>query len=131
MDRAGKIIHGLKIPGGCLPPEALVRAAWPQAVGKRIAAHTRPVALVSARLIVEVEDAIWQRQLETMCGQILPRLRDLAGKESVAALDFRVGVPRREPQRAGQARAKRDDADLIADPVLRSVYKAARKRSLA
>jgi predicted nucleic acid-binding Zn ribbon protein len=131
MERAGKLIRGLKSPGGCVSDEALVRAAWPQAVGPKIAAHTRPVALVSSRLIVEVEDAIWQRQLEAVCGQILPRLGKLAGRESVAAIEFRIGIPRRAPQRAEKAHAESDEADGIADPVLRRLYKTARKRSTA
>lgn len=131
MERAGKLLRGLKIGGEPVSSEALVRAAWPQAVGAKIASHTRPVSLVSSRLIVEVEDAIWQRQLETMSGQILLRIRRIAGQGSVAAIEFRVGVPRRGPQRAEQAHTKADEADGIADPILRRLYKNSRKRSTA
>ena len=129
MDRAGKLIRGLKIGGESVPAEELVRAAWPQAVGARIASHTRPVALQDWRLVVEVEDATWKSQLDTMSGQILPRLKELAGKDAVRSIEFRLGVPRRLPQRAEQARTTRDDADGIVDPVLRRLYKASRKRS--
>jgi predicted nucleic acid-binding Zn ribbon protein len=129
MDRAGKLIGGLKIGGESVPAEVLARAAWPQAVGARIAAHTRPVAFRDWRLVVEVEDATWKSQLETMSGQILERLREMAGKDAVRSLEFRLGVPRRQPQRAEQARATRDEADGIADPILRRLYRASRKRS--
>jgi predicted nucleic acid-binding Zn ribbon protein len=129
MDRAGKLLRGLKIGGECLPAEESVRAAWPLAVGARIAAQTRPVKFAEGRLVVEVQDAVWQSQLQTMSGQILGRLKELAGAASVGSLEFRLGVPRRMPQRAGQARATRDEADGIADPILRRLYKASRKRA--
>jgi predicted nucleic acid-binding Zn ribbon protein len=129
MDRAGKLLRGLKIGGESLPAEESVRAAWPLAVGARIAAHTRPVEFVEGRLVVEVQDAVWQSQLQTLSGQILGRLRDFAGAASVRSLEFRLGVPRRMPQRAGEVRATRDEADGIADPGLRRIYKASRKRA--
>lgn len=129
MDRAGKLIRGMKIGGESVPAEELVRAAWPQAVGARIASHTRPVALQDWRLVVEVEDATWKSQLETMSGQILPRLREIAGKDAVRSIEFRLGVPRRMPQRAEQARATKDEADDIADPILRQLYRTSRRKS--
>jgi predicted nucleic acid-binding Zn ribbon protein len=129
MERAGKVIRGLKIGGQCLPAGDLVRTVWPQAVGVRIASHTRPVALHDGCLVVEVEDAIWRSQLETMSGQILGRLREIAGAASVRALEFRLGVPRRAPQRAVSARAARDEADAIEDPILRRLYKTSRKKA--
>jgi predicted nucleic acid-binding Zn ribbon protein len=129
MERAGKVIRGLKIAGERLPAEELVRAAWPQAVGPRIAAHTRPVALQDSRLVVEVGDLLWQSQLTTMSGQILAKLKEMAGAESVTSIEFRLGVPRRMPQRAGQARATRDEAEGIEDPIFRRLYRASKKRS--
>jgi predicted nucleic acid-binding Zn ribbon protein len=129
MERAGKVIRGLKIAGECLSTEDLVRAAWPQAVGPRIASHTRPVALRESKLVVEVEDLTWQSQLTTMSAQILPRLKEMVGADSVRSIEFRLGVPRRMPQRAGQARAARDEADGIEDPIFRRLYRASKKRS--
>ena len=130
MERVAKSLARLKL-SDAISTEDLARAAWPAAVGKRIASHALAKSLVRDSLIVEVEDAIWQRQLEAVCGQILPRLGKLAGRESVAAIEFRIGIPRRAPQRAEQARAESDEADGIADPVLRRLYKTARKRSTA
>jgi predicted nucleic acid-binding Zn ribbon protein len=129
MDRAGKLLRGLKIGGESLSAEESVRAAWPLAVGARIAAHTRPVEFVEGRLVVEVQDAVWQSQLQTLSSQILGRLKDFAGAASVRSLDLRLGVPRRMPQRAGEVRATRDEADGIADPGLRRIYRASRKRA--
>src|ERR1035441_5484390 len=63
MERASKLIRGLKLSGDVITSEQLCCAAWPEAVGKKIAGHTRPAKLVRTRLVVEVEDHIWQRQL--------------------------------------------------------------------
>jgi hypothetical protein len=129
MDRAGTVLRKLGVPGACVSPEDLARAAWPQAVGKRIAARTRPVAFADGCLTIEVEDSVWLQHLRTMRRHILPRLQSIAGKETIKALDFRHGVPRREPQRAGTSRVAEDEADTIQDPILRKVYKASRARS--
>jgi predicted nucleic acid-binding Zn ribbon protein len=103
--------------------------AWPQAVGKRIAAHARAVGYRDGCLVVEVEDSIWLQHLRTLTGQLLGRLGAIAGRDVVARIDFRPGVPRREPQRAGRLHAAPDEADTIQDPTLRRIYKASRARS--
>lgn len=135
MDRAGKLIRGLKLGAETLPPEDLVRAAWPHAVGARISAHTRPVSLRQLeigrhQLVIEVEDEIWRRQLETMMTQILSRLWEVAGRESVHSIEFRLGVPRRMPQRAGKSRSTEDEAEGIEDPIMRRLYRVSRKRAV-
>jgi predicted nucleic acid-binding Zn ribbon protein len=117
------------LPGACVSAEELARAAWPQAVGKRIAARTRPVSFADGCLTIEVEDSVWLQHLRTMRSHILPRLQELTGKDAVKAIDFRPGVPRREPQRAVGNRAQTDEADNIQDPILRKVYKSSRARS--
>jgi len=109
--------------------EQLAQAAWPQAVGKKIACHTAAVSLIRNRLVVEVEDAVWQRQLFTLRGQILARIEQVMGRFMVEELEFRIAIPRRAPQR--EERLSGDDADAIRDPVLRNLYKAARRRATA
>ncbi len=120
------------MPKGLVQPEQLARKAWANAVGKRIAAHSSAIALVRSRLIIEVEDAIWQRQLHALRWQILKNLQDVLGPEIVTDLEFRPEKARRLPQRAETARSVSiDDADNIQDPILRRVYKAARKKATA
>ena len=46
MERASKLIRGLRLSGDVITPEQLCCAAWPEAVGKKIAGHTRPAKLV-------------------------------------------------------------------------------------
>ena len=131
MERAGKLISKLKLPPGSVTPQDLALAGWAEAVGKRIANHARALSLVTNRLVVEVEDAIWQRQLAGLKSQILKRLEDVLGQRMVREVEFRLPTRRREPQRAAQPRPSNDEADRIEDPVLRSIYKQRRGRKSA
>jgi len=133
MERASKLIRGLRLSGDVLSAGELACAAWPQAVGKRVAAHTRASRMVRTRLIVEVEDHIWQRQLFALTPYILSNLEKSVGGGLVEDLEFRIVPRRREPQRAAQAvpTLVPDEADGIADPVLRGIYKASRKKAQA
>src|SRR5579871_6129947 len=100
MDRASQIIQQLDLPGDTISSEELACAAWPQAVGKKVASHTRAAKLVRTRLVVEVGDAVWQRQLFSLTGAILKNLEKSLGSGLVDDLEFRVVARRREPQRA-------------------------------
>jgi len=133
MQRASKLIRGLGLPSDTLSGEELACAVWPQAVGKKVAAHTRAARMVRTRLIVEVEDQTWQRQLNALSRHIVWNLQQTLGAGLVEELEFRVVPRRREPQRAVAAVPAlfADESDAIADPVLRSIYRAARKKALA
>ena len=133
MELASKLIARLKLPGETISSEELACAAWPRAVGKKVAQHARPSKLVRTCLVVEVEDQVWQRQLFALRGFILRNLEKGLGSGLVDDLEFRVVPRRRDAQRAAQGtRGLADDeACGIEDPVLRSIYRAARKRALA
>ena len=83
--------------------------------------------------MIEVEDRIWQRQLFTLSTQILGRLEKNLGRGVVEDLEFRIVPGRREPGRAAASvpALAPDEAAGIADPVLRSIYRASRKRAQA
>jgi hypothetical protein len=131
MERAGKAIANLKLSGKVAPQDLAV-AAWPAAVGARLAARAVAVGLVRATLIVEVEDAVWQKQLFQLRTQILRKLRAIAGEDLIQDVEFRIGVKRRPPQTAGTiSPSGADDADRIADPILRMLYKQSRKKASA
>lgn len=133
MERASKLIRGMRLSGEVITAEEVACVAWPDAVGPKVAAHSRAAKLVRNRLIVEVEDATWQRQLFSLSYQILRNLERSLGAGFVGDLEFRIVPRRREPQRAHQAVPAlfADDADAIADPVMRSIYKASRKKAQA
>jgi hypothetical protein len=137
MERASHFIQKNKLSKKVFSEEDLTRAVWPNAVGKAIASHTWRLTLVRTTLVVEVEDAIWQKQLFTLRDQVLRRLqRVLGSSELVQDLEFRVGIRRREPQRAEtrlspQANLPYDEADSIQDAVLKKVYRLSRKKATA
>uniref|UniRef100_Q02A53 DUF721 domain-containing protein n=1 Tax=Solibacter usitatus (strain Ellin6076) TaxID=234267 RepID=Q02A53_SOLUE len=134
MERASKLIRGLRLSGEVITPEQLACAAWPEAVGKKIAGHTRASKLVRSRLVIEVEDHTWQKQLFALTRDILKNLEKTLGRGLVDDLEFRIVPRRREPELARVAMPAlfaADDADAIADPVLRDIYKQSRKRAQA
>ena len=77
----------------------LMRAAWPVAVGPELARRTEVVALDREVLRVRVPDATWQRGLARMRGDIMRRLREIAGAAAPRSLGFVLG-----PVSASQAR---------------------------
>jgi hypothetical protein len=136
MERAGRVIGKLSGKSGMsrhgLTDEQLALAAWPVAVGERLALRTAPIAVVRDRLVIQVEDAVWQRQLFALRSQILDQLENVAGRRVVEQLEFRVAVPTRQPPaRAESLGAPADEADGIKDVYLRDIYKAARKKASA
>jgi hypothetical protein len=143
MIRAGSLLGKLKAPEGCVSKQDLVIKLWPSAVGKRLAARARAVAMQGERLIVEVEDDTWQRQLRGLRLQILDKLEKIVGSPVARDIVFQVRVPRPMPQPApldwglssgspaGPSAPTRDEADGIRDPGLRRIYKASRKKASA
>ena len=132
MERAGRFLSKLKL-GGAVDSDDLACAAWPAAVGKRLAQRTRAISLVRGNLIVEVEDAVWQKQLFHLRAQILHKLHLVMGDATVTDVEFRIGQTRRPPKSAARLRpdvGTLDEADGIADPVLRILYKQARKKAI-
>src|SRR5947209_7630049 len=130
MESAARLIKNKKISREILSDDDMARAVWPAAVGKAIAAHTSRLKLVRTTLVVEVEDAIWQRQLAALTEAIVGRLRKLTGSDEIKDIEFRIGIPRRQPQRTDSRESNpseatlsaEDEAERIQDPVLKKVY---------
>lgn len=70
---------------------ALVRAAWPRAVGPDLARRTEVVALEGTTLRVRVPDARWRKELHRMQPDILGRLRETTGELAPRRLGFVEG----------------------------------------
>ena len=137
MERAGRILSKLGIKAvevAGVKTYHLAPGAWAAAVGKTIASHAKPVFLDGTRLIVETEDAVWQAQLAALRPAILEQLEKVLGSGHIAAIDFRVVPPRRQPVRVEAAvlsAVPSDEADQIKDPVMRRVYRQARRKASA
>ncbi len=72
---------------------ALLRAAWPKAVGEDVARRTEVVAVEGATLRIRVPDARWRGVLHRMQPDILARLREVAGTLAPRRLGFMEGIP--------------------------------------
>jgi hypothetical protein len=134
MERASRLMGQLQFLGRSVSGEQLVCAAWSAAVGARIAKHARAERLVRTKLIVGVDDSVWQRQLFGMSRMILSKLTENLGDGLVVdELEFRVAAPRRGPQRAERSipASPADEADGIEDADLRRLYITSRKKELA
>src|ERR1700688_818183 len=127
MERAGSLIGKLKLSPEMADPETRARAAWALAAGKKIARHTLAAALVRGTLVVEVEDFVWQKQLNTLRHFLLRNLKEILG-DVVMEIDFRPMPPRRKPQRAESARGDvLLDSNGIQDPVMAMLYRQSKK----
>ncbi|MGH9593444.1 MAG: DciA family protein, partial [Bryobacteraceae bacterium] len=112
MERAGKTIAKLRNMPGIEAPE-LAFAAWTAAMGERLASRAMASALVRDKLIIDVEDKVWQQQLYQLRGPIMAKLTALLGSGVVNELEFRVRgpkaeVPRRPPRRATSVQSDAD-----------------------
>lgn len=138
MERAARVVNSSKAVKKILTDDELARAIWPAAVGKVIASHTLRVRVVRSTLLVEVADATWQKQLFGLSRQVLARVQKVSGNHNISEIEFRVGLARREPQRADGSRNALfssvdadDEADQIQDVVLKKVYRMSRKKASA
>jgi hypothetical protein len=133
MERASKFIAKLRLSAQ-LPAEELAIAAWGVAVGKRIAFHSTARCLVRDRLVVEVDDGVWKKQLFQLRLQIIENLAEILGPDLVCDVEFRIATERRPALSAASLRGETtlaDEADAIRDPVMRQIYKEARKKASA
>src|SRR5687768_7994617 len=83
--------------------EAACIAAWKHIAGEGLSSYVLPLQLQNKKLVVVVEDNIWQRQLEQMRGQLLFRLNSTLGKVMVKSIELRI-----DPITLAKARAMRE-----------------------
>ncbi|MBM3738666.1 MAG: DUF721 domain-containing protein [Acidobacteria bacterium] len=133
MERAIKLLVESPLAETCLSDEVLARAAWAKAVGKKIADHSMPMHMVRDRLVVDVDDEIWKKQLTPMSGQIVDRLNQVIGRAAVRDIQFRTGAKRRGPGSAAfpVRPAAQVHPDGIKDPILGRLYRARLKKGTA
>jgi hypothetical protein len=120
---------------------ALLRAAWPAAVGPDVARRTEVAALDRGILRIKVPDARWQRTLLRLRSDILSRLRSVAGDAAPRSLGFVAGevaeprdppAPPPHPAPASFAPAPPpalvEAAGAIPDPEVRALFLASASR---
>jgi hypothetical protein len=70
--------------------EAAAKAAWKHVVGESLAQNAVASGLNQKTLVVAVDDAVWQEQLESISGQLLFRLNSLLGQAAVTFIEFHI-----------------------------------------
>ena len=101
--------------------EAAAIAAWKYATGEGLRNHAAATKLQDKTLIIEVRDAIWQRQLWDMRGQLLFRVNSILGDRLINSIELRVN-PKAvfvEPSK------KRDAAEVLDNEVPLELWSAA------
>jgi hypothetical protein len=143
LDRISRVdLAAALFGGGGSKTLALLRAAWPRAVGPALAGRTEVVALEGSTLRVRVPDQGWTRVLHRMQPQILSRLAELAGSLAPRRLGFVEGPVRRPdppappdpiPSRpaAGLPPSVAAGAAAIPDPEIRERFAETAARYLA
>ncbi len=121
------------------PADEIIRCAWEHLAGKVLAARTRPLRVFQNRLIVEVPDSTWPRQLRRYEGLLVERIARLLGDKVVTGLEWHVNPQLAMPAPAAVATAPprippRTDASLegaaakIRDPELRQLFLSTSRR---
>jgi len=91
--------------------EAATLAVWNRVVGEGLALQTLALGVEKARLTVAVADSVWQRQLESLSGQLLFRLNALLGPGTIRFIEFRIDPAVLQRRRS----LKKPDQKLVGD----------------
>ena len=126
--QVGGALHGILTQldsGGRFELVRLIRI-WPEMVGEAIARRTEVASVKFHTAVIKVVGAMWIQELNLMKPQILARLRDALGDDSVRDLRFVLGrISRRErPRLRVVPRAPRHAIELpeLKDPELRRAF---------
>jgi hypothetical protein len=118
LTRAGASDTAARLFGGT--PErvrALMRAAWPLAVGPELSRRTEVLGIERGTLRIRVPDARWRTVLHGMQPDILRRLREIAGSLAPWRIGFvEGGMKDADPLPPAAAAGRRADlAPEVAD----------------
>jgi len=118
-------------PAGSPQALALVRAAWPRALGAELACRTEVLAIEGRTLRVGVPDARWRKVLNRMQRRILSHLASVTGDLGLARIGFSEGDFGQLPEPAQPQPPRRlacvppdvaEAAAAIADPQARQGF---------
>ena len=115
--------------------EAAAMVAWRRVAGEALRGCAVPFRLYRKTLVVAVPDTTWQKQLETISGQLLFRLNSILGQALVTYVEFRVDpqtvrAERGRMRSSGGASAEREERALERAGELRAAATAIRDDEL-
>jgi hypothetical protein len=76
-----------------VPPAEAPVLAWPLVCGSKVAERTRALDFVSRELRVEVPDAGWKREMQSLAPRYLATLNRYVG-QTVERIEFVISPPR-------------------------------------
>src|ERR1700691_1308814 len=94
MEKAGDFLGKMLRRPDC--PKAVLRwvsSALPSIVGTTLAAHTRPLRLKAGCLELSADSKPWQKQLETMQGELCARVNESWGAALIHEVKFVAPAP--------------------------------------
>ncbi|MDQ3473271.1 MAG: DUF721 domain-containing protein [Acidobacteriota bacterium] len=68
--------------------QAATFVAWKEITGEGLRGNAVPLRLNDRTLVIAVADATWQKQMQSLSGQLLFRLNSLLGQPVVTYLEF-------------------------------------------
>lgn len=105
--------------------------AWNHTAGDVLRAHATPIELSGRTLVVAVRDAVWQKQLQKMIPQFVPRLNFILGQPLVGTIEFAI-APDALPEPPASSKHETAETELsfelhaaasgIKDPSLRRAF---------
>ena len=111
----------------------LIQSFWADAVGRRIAMHSRPVFYARRRATIEVDSSEWLQQLEALAPRLRAKLNQAIGENLVDFLLFRTagvaGAKRFAPGRAVEsapAQGRGQDSQEVRNPMRRRAFLASK-----
>lgn len=121
MDNLIKTLPKILEAAGDAPEvvEAACLAAWKHAAGDGLRDHAPPIAMRGTTLLVAVADAMWQKQLQALSGQLLFRLNSFLGQPLVSFVEYRVDPNVVANASRGPQRSKRElDPSTISEELI-------------
>lgn len=82
------VVRKTEIEGGI--EKGRVILLWPQAVGERIAARTRPYLFREGILFVAANSSVWAQELSLVKNSLIKKMNECLGKEVVRDIRFQA-----------------------------------------
>ena len=101
--------------------QAAAVAAWKHAAGDGLKDHAVPVKLENRTLTVAVADTIWQKQLNSMRGQLMFRVNTTLGQPLVGVIEFVIDPGLARPH----AEQEQPEEELLDNEVPLELWSAA------
>jgi hypothetical protein len=82
-------------------------------------------------MVIEVDDKVWQTQLEALIPSLRAKLEKILGEEPPAEIQFRIGIPRPAPARQETPFAlemQDPEAARIQNPTQRRIYLVSKRQ---